>query len=228
MVTGLGVGWIRGLSVPGTVNTPLSITTLIGGAFDWTAGLIGFDLAPATFLHLVRNLGTLITIGVILWVTLRGQTGDRSRALHGLAVMTAVAVLLGPVVHLWYLLWVVPFFVVMKLSRLAMAGVIAVSTIAGLVAPLDSSLHGAYLAIVLGSMLVACLVPVLLLTARARVRLEKIVTAEWLPGVPHPSPGPLRRTPLRPERCRFLKVCSRTAASHGVLTHGTWRLSCIP
>jgi hypothetical protein len=190
VVTGLGVGWVRGLSIPGTVNTPLSITTLTGGAFDWTAGLIGFDLAPATFLHLVRNLGTLITIGVIAWVTLRGRAGDRTRALHGLAAMTAAAVLLGPVVHLWYLLWVVPFFVVMKLSRLAMAGVIAVSTIAGLVAPLDSSLHDAYLAIVLGSMLVACLIPVLLLTARARVRLEKIVTAEWLPGVPQPGPGP--------------------------------------
>jgi alpha-1,6-mannosyltransferase len=181
---------VRGLAVPGTVNTPLSITTVIGGAFDWTAGLVGFDLAPATLLHLVRNVGSLVTIGVILWVTLRGRTGDRSQALHGLAVMTAVSVLLGPVVHLWYLLWVIPFFVVMKLSRLAMAGVIAASTIGGLVAPLDSSLHGAYLAIVLGSMLVACLLPILLLTARARVRIEKIVTAEWLPGVPHPEPQP--------------------------------------
>ena len=107
--------------------------------------------------------------------------------------MTAVSVLLGPVVHLWYLLWVVPFFVAMKLSRVALAGVIAASTIGGLVAPLDSSLHGAYLAIVLGSMLVACLVPVLLLTSRARLRIEKIVTAEWLPlpasGDPQPHSG---------------------------------------
>jgi hypothetical protein len=188
VVTGLGVGWIHGLSVPGTVNTPLSITTLTGGALDWTAGLVGLDLAPATMLHLVRNVGTLVTVGVILWATFRGATGDRHRALHGLAVMTATAVVLGPVVHLWYLLWVVPFFAVMKLSRLAMAGLIAVSTVGGLVAPLDSSLHGAYLAIVLGSMLVACLVPVLLLTSRARVRMEKIVTAEWLPDVQPAGP----------------------------------------
>lgn len=190
LVTGLGVGWIHGLAVPGTVNTPLSITTLVGGAFDWTAALAGVDLAPATLLHLVRNLGTVATLGVILWVTFRGPTGDRSRALHALGVMTAVTVLLGPVVHLWYLLWVVPFFAVMKLSRLALGGLLAVSTVAGLVAPLDSSLHGAYLAIVLGSMLVACLVPVLLLTPRARVRIEKIVSAPWLPPVPEPAPGP--------------------------------------
>ena len=110
---------------------------------------------------------------MILWVTLRGETGNRARALHGLAVMTAATVLLGPVVHLWYLLWVAPFFAVMKLSRLALAGLIAASTVAGLVAPLDSSLHGAYLAIVLGGMLRSrALVPVLLLTARARVRIS--------------------------------------------------------
>ncbi|MDQ4051521.1 MAG: polyprenol phosphomannose-dependent alpha 1,6 mannosyltransferase MptB [Actinomycetota bacterium] len=189
VVTGLGVGWVHGLAVPGTVSTPLSVTTLVGGAFDWTAGLVGLDLAPATMLHVVRNVGTLVTAGVILWVTVRGETGDRSRALRHLAVMTAVTVLLGPVVHLWYLLWVVPFFAVLKLSRLAMAGLIAVCTIAGLVAPLDSSLHGAYLAIVLGSMLVACLLPILLLTARARVRIEKIATAPWLP-VAEPDPAP--------------------------------------
>ena len=184
------MGWVHGLAVPGTVNTPLSSTTLVGGAFDWTGGLLGFDLAPATLLHRVRIVGTLATVVVILWVTLRGETGNRARALHGLAVMTAATVLLGPVVHLWYLLWVAPFFAVMKLSRLALAGLIAASTVAGLVAPLDSSLHGAYLAIVLGSMLVACLVPVLLLTARARVRIERIVTPEWLPAVPDPQPAP--------------------------------------
>ncbi len=181
VVTGLGVGWVQGLTVPGTVNTPLSLTTVAGGALDWSADLLGLGLAPATLLHLVRTVGTLVTIGVILWVAFRGRTGDRTRALQALALMTAVSVLLGPVVHLWYLLWVVPFFVAMKLSRVAFAGVIAASTIGGLVAPLDSSLHGAYLAIVLGSMLVACLVPVLLLTSRARLRIEKIVTAEWLP-----------------------------------------------
>ena len=48
-------------------------------------------------------------------------------------------------------------------------------------APLDSSLHGAYLTIVLGSMFVALLVPVLLLTRRGRERIRHIVEAEWLP-----------------------------------------------
>ena len=138
---------------------------MVGGALDWTAGLLGFGPRSATLLQLVRNLGTVVTVGVILWVPLRRADGGPLPALQALAVMTAAVVLLGPVVHLWYLLWAIPFFAVLKLSRRGRwPALIAVSMIGGLVAPLDSSLHGAYLAIVLGSMLVAWLVPVLLLT----------------------------------------------------------------
>lgn len=183
IVTGLGVGWVHGLTVPGSVNTPLSVTTLLGGAGDWLAGWAGLGLEPATVLRLVRALGSVATVVVILAVALRGPTGSGARALTALATMTGATMLLGPVVHLWYLLWVVPFVAVLKLSRLAMMGVLALSTVTGLLAPLDSSLHGAYLAIALASMLVACLVPVLLLTPRARMRIERIVTAEWLPPV---------------------------------------------
>ncbi|WP_341923994.1 polyprenol phosphomannose-dependent alpha 1,6 mannosyltransferase MptB [Nocardioides psychrotolerans] len=203
VVTGLGVGWVHGLAVPGTVNTPLSVTTLLGGALDWTASVVGLDLGPATFLGLVRGLGSLVTVGVILHVALRGRTGSRPEALHGLALMVGATVLLGPVVHLWYLLWVVPFLAVLRLSRLGTVGLLATATVAGLVAPLDSSLHGAYLAIVLGSMLVALLLPVLLLTSRARDRLERIVGAVWPPAAPAPAVVPARvrasgRKPQRP------------------------------
>ena len=52
---------------------------------------------------------------------------------------------------------------------------------------MDSSLHDAYYAIVLGSMIVAMLVPLLLLTRRSRTRIERIVGAEWIP-VQQPDP----------------------------------------
>jgi hypothetical protein len=51
---------------------------------------------------------------------------------------------------------------------------VAVSLLLGLVAPLDSSLHGAYYAIVIGCMTVVLLLPVLLLTPKARERLEPL------------------------------------------------------
>ncbi|MDP2774884.1 MAG: polyprenol phosphomannose-dependent alpha 1,6 mannosyltransferase MptB [Nocardioides sp.] len=194
VVTGLGVGWVHGLSVPGSVNTPLSVTTLVGGALDWVAGTAGLGLDSGTFRALVRALGSVATAAVIVAVALRGPTGSGGRALAALATMTGATMVLGPVVHLWYLLWVVPFVAVLKLSRLALSGVLALSTVTGLLAPLDSSLHGAYLAIALAGMLVACLVPVLLLTPRARLRIERIVSAEWLPDPSASRPaGPSAR-----------------------------------
>ncbi len=188
VVTGLGSGWVHALGVPGTVNTPLSATTLLGGLVDWVARVLGLGTAPATFLGIVRHLGTAVTLASVVAVALRWPSGDRARALQAVAVVVGATVLLGPVVHLWYLLWVVPFLATVRLPRVAAAGLLAVSTVFGLVAPMDSSLHDAYYAIVLGSMLVAMLVPLLLLTPRARARIERIVGAEWIPVQP---PAPL-------------------------------------
>lgn len=179
-VSGLGIGWVHALTVPGTVNTPLSLTTLVGGALDWVAKVLGLGLAPATFLDLVRNLGLLATLGFAGWVALRWPTGRGAGALLAVTATVGVTVALSPVVHIWYFLWVVPFIATLQLSRVAMAGLIAASVVLGLVAPLDSSLHGAYLAIVLGCMLVAVLVPVLLFTRRAREHIDRIASSRWL------------------------------------------------
>ena len=182
VVSGLGNGWVHGLAVPATVNTPLSFTTLVGGLLDRLESQLGLGLASATLLAVVRRLGALATLATVVVVALRWRTGDRARALQAVALVVGVTVLLSPVVHLWYLLWVVPFVATLRLPRVATAGVLAGSTVFGLVAPMDSSLHGAYYAIVLGSMLVAMLVPLLLLTRRSRDRIERIVSAEWIPA----------------------------------------------
>nr|WP_246289880.1 polyprenol phosphomannose-dependent alpha 1,6 mannosyltransferase MptB [Nocardioides marinus] len=193
LLTGVGVGWVAGLTVPGTVNTPLSVTTLAGGSLDWVAGLLGLDLAPATLLGVVRTLGSGAALGLVGWAALRRPTGDRASAVGTAALLMGGLVVLSPVVHLWYLLWVVPFVATLRLSRLAVTALVAVSVIAGLVAPMDSSLHGAYYAIVLGSMIVAILAPVLLWTRGARARVERIATAH-LPGLADLVPAPPRAT----------------------------------
>ncbi|HEY0953011.1 polyprenol phosphomannose-dependent alpha 1,6 mannosyltransferase MptB, partial [Nocardioides sp.] len=198
VATGLGSGWVHGLGVPASVNTPLSVTTLFGGLLDWLASVLGLGLEPATFLSIVRQLGTAATLAAVLAVALRWRTGSRTAALEAVAAVVGVTVLLGPVVHLWYLLWVVPFVATLRLSRVAMAGLLAVSTVFGLVAPMDSSLHGAYYAIVLGSMLVALLVPLLLLTRRSRARIERIVSAEWIPAQRPDAPVELAPEPAQP------------------------------
>jgi len=61
-----------------------------------------------------------------------------------------------------------------------MGALVSLSVILGLVAPIDSSLHGAYYAIVLACMTLAVLVPLLLLTRRARDRIDRIASSRWL------------------------------------------------
>ncbi|MFD1859280.1 hypothetical protein EHW97_02205 [Aeromicrobium camelliae] len=172
---GLGVGWIDALSVPGTVNTPLSVPTVLGGALDATAGRL-LEFPGATFLEAFRTLGMLAALGFAAGVALRWPSGSRERALAATAAVTGVMVLLSPVVHLWYLLWIVPFATALRLHRVATIAVYGVGVVGGLAAPLDSSLHGAYVAIIMGCMTAAGMLALALLTPRARRRLDQIVT----------------------------------------------------
>jgi hypothetical protein len=183
IVWGLGIGWLGALAVPGTVNTPLSLPTLVGGWLDLISQYLGFGTPNETFLDLVRLIAQVGIVVVGAWVLLRMPTGDRRQSVKALAVVMAATVALSPVVHLWYFLWVVPFIAVQRLSRGAMAALIALSLVAGLVAPMDSSLHGAYLAIVIGSLVVAAAASLLLITRRARERLVGIATDAWTPSM---------------------------------------------
>lgn len=180
VATGLGHGWIAALTVPGTITTPLSITSLAGGILDWTALVAGLDLPQATFRDLVRVVGVLGILAIAAGVALRWRTGDRAAAVAAVAVVAAAFVVLCPVVHLWYFLVLPPFVATLTLGRTAMSVLIAVSVILGMVAPLDSSLHGAYYAIILGCMTLAVLLPVLLLTRGSRHRIDRIASSRWV------------------------------------------------
>ncbi len=159
-LVGTGHGWIAALTVPGEVNTVLSITTVVGQAVG--------------SMSVVRLLGTLATVATLLWVALRSSTGSRSGAIRSVAVAVGTVVVLGPVVHLWYFLWVLPFVATVRWSRPVGTAVLVLAVLLGLIAPLDSSLHGAYLAIVLVTMLAVLLGVGLLLTPRGRERLEAL------------------------------------------------------
>ncbi len=169
----LGVGWVGALGVPGTINTPLSLPTVVGGLLDWSVGRwLGLD--DATFLDTFRAVATVAALVLAVVVALRWETGSRHAALKAVALLTGGLVVLSPVVHLWYLMWVLPFLAALRLPRVGAVLVLGGSVVFGLVAPLDSSLHGAYLAIVMGCAYAAMLAGVLLLTRAARERLHRI------------------------------------------------------
>lgn len=193
ILAGLGVGWVHALSVPGSVNVPLSMPTVLGGTLDLLARLLGTGLDPGTFLDLVRGIAQVVALVFAVRVALTWETGSRTQAVRAVAAVMGVLILLSPVVHLWYFLWAVPFLAAIRLPRLGTLGLLGVVVVSGLVAPLDSSLHGAYVAIVVGSLLVTGLVLTLLATRTARERLERIATAQ-IAGriVPVTSPSPMR------------------------------------
>jgi hypothetical protein len=101
VVSGLGHGWIEGLAVPGAINTPLSLTTVVGGIGDQLALLLGLDTEPATFRDLVRTAGTLVALAVAVGIGLRWRTGERADALGAVGLAVGVLVLASPVVRLW-------------------------------------------------------------------------------------------------------------------------------
>lgn len=167
LVTGLGTGWLAGLTVPAAVPTPLSVTTMIGTGL---ARLTGAEL----FHDLTRLVGCLAALGLGGWLLVTRPTGRRDVALAAVGAAVFAFVVLSPVVHLWYFLWAVPFLAVGRLPRGGLTALVALSVIGGLVAPLDSSLHDAYLVIVFGVMLVVALAALLLLTRSSRDRLVRI------------------------------------------------------
>jgi hypothetical protein len=174
-VTGLGAGWLHGLAVPAAVSTPLSLTTMVGTGL---AGLTGAEV----FHGLTRVVGGLAAFVLGGWYLAARPTGRRDVALAAVGTTVFAFVVLSPVVHIWYFLWAVPFLATRPLTRVAMTALVALSVVGGLVAPLDSSLHGAYLVIVFGVMLVAGLVALLLLTRSSRDRLDRIVTQTLRPA----------------------------------------------
>lgn len=162
VVTGLGWGWVEALSVPTSITTPLSVTALVDQ-------LLGTGV--------VRVAGTVLTLALAAYVVLRRPTGDPASAIGSAWVVMLAAVVLAPVVHLWYALWAVPLLAAARLPGPARAALVVVSVLMGLCAPLDSSLHGAFLAVLLGVALVTAMTGVLLLSRSGRARVRRVVDA---------------------------------------------------
>ena len=131
------MGWIHALGVPAQVHTPLSVTTMLAFALPGT-----------------QAVGLAVAAAAVCWIALRCPTGSPSDALRAAALALTVTLLLSPVVHPWYALWCIPLVAACRLRRRGLAVLVWLSFVLGMSAPLDSSLEGAYVAIVLTSTLV--------------------------------------------------------------------------
>ena len=101
-VTGLGWGWIRGLSNPGAARTWLDVPTGLGMFFGKVLYFIGLHGMTTDAISLTRTAGLLLAGSIVLYLLLHCERIGLVRAL-GLSLL-AVAIL-GPAVQPWYLTW---------------------------------------------------------------------------------------------------------------------------
>ncbi|AUS80616.1 hypothetical protein C1701_22295 [Actinoalloteichus sp. AHMU CJ021] len=102
--SGLGFGWIEALSTPGMVRSWLSPVTAVSQTSAGLGILLGLGNHTDAILALARALGYAAAAGVcgrLLWVSFRG----RMEPMVGLGAGLGAVMLLGPVLHPWYLLW---------------------------------------------------------------------------------------------------------------------------
>ena len=175
-ISGLGSGWVHALGVPGGITTWMSPTTMAGDGLDRLL------LVPdGLFRTVFRDLGWAGMGLVAVHGALRTPTGDRRRAVQAVALAAGAMAILAPSVHLWYLLWPLPFVGALRLGRVATTAFIAVNALAGLFAPMDTSWGEEPAAIVVGSVLIATTLLVLVASRRGRHRVGRIVTATAAP-----------------------------------------------
>jgi len=102
--TGLGFGWAGALGTPNAVRSWMSVMTELGLLAGWIGSLLGLGDHTTSVLMLARLTGLAAAGGVCLLLLWRCGKG-RVEPLAGLGVGLGAVVLLGPVVHPWYLLW---------------------------------------------------------------------------------------------------------------------------
>jgi hypothetical protein len=102
ITTGLGLGWVTALSTPTVVHNGLSVSTDVGDVLAALSHLLALPVAADTWVTGIRVLGLVLAVAVCGAVWLRRNRLGTPAAV-GLAL--GALVLLGPVVHPWYLLW---------------------------------------------------------------------------------------------------------------------------
>ena len=133
LVSGLGTGWIRGLSTPLSHRSLLSPSTELG---LHVGALLGLHLV--TFAHL---LAALLLVAVVAYVVLHAPAESASDVVLGAAAVMSAAVLLSPVVHYWYFFWCLPFLACAALTQRFQRATVAMTLVLGLLAPFELTRH---------------------------------------------------------------------------------------
>ncbi|SHJ92165.1 alpha-1,6-mannosyltransferase [Pseudonocardia thermophila] len=179
---GVGIGWATTLAIPSLILSWMSVTTDLGMLGGQLGILFGLGEHTQGVLSVTRSLGLLLgaaAVAWVLWLTYRGRVD----AFTGMAAAMAAFVLLGPVVHPWYLLWAVIPLAATRAVPTYRRAVLAISAVLAVVVPptgADFNFRAFQLplAIVAGVVLLI----LLLLVQRHLLRGQTGYDIEMLPG----------------------------------------------
>jgi alpha-1,6-mannosyltransferase len=133
--TGLGFGWAGALGTPNVVRSWMSVVTELGLLAGVIGSLLGLGDHTTSVLSLVRLTGLAGAGGVCVLLLWRCWQG-RLAPLAGIGIGLGAVVLLGPVVHPWYLLWaVIPLAASATHPAFRIAATVACAVLAVVVAP---------------------------------------------------------------------------------------------
>ena len=134
IVTGVGLNSFKGLSAPGEIRSWMSVSTdlgLLSGQIGKLAGMGDHTDSALTLTRLLGGVGFTLVCAWLLYACLRGKLDPVTGTGAGLGAV----VLLGPVVHPWYLLWaVIPLTATRAMPHYRRA-VLGLSTVLALVVP---------------------------------------------------------------------------------------------
>jgi alpha-1,6-mannosyltransferase len=132
---GVGVGWLTTLDIPQLIRSWMSITTDLGMLGGQVGILARLGDHTDAVLAVSRGIGLAVSavlVVMLLFAVLRGRVD----AITGMGTALGAVVLLGPVVHPWYLLWAaIPLAATRGLPRYRRAALAASAVLALLVPP---------------------------------------------------------------------------------------------
>ncbi|MEJ8281573.1 polyprenol phosphomannose-dependent alpha 1,6 mannosyltransferase MptB [Pseudonocardia spirodelae] len=134
LATGLGFNWVRGLSAPSVLISPMSISTNLGLLAGQVGRLAGLGDHTDTTMALMRGL-FVIPIAIVVVALLLGCLRGTVDPVTGTGAGLGAVVLLGPVVHPWYLFWALLPLVATRAMPLYRRGLLLLSAVLAVVVP---------------------------------------------------------------------------------------------
>ena len=222
--TGLGFGWTGTLGTANVIRSWMSLATDLGQLSGQVGILAGLGDHTDTVLTITRGLGGLLAALLclrLLLLVLRGRLDP----VTGLGVGLGAVVLLGPVVHPWYLLWAaIPLAATRGMPRHRRAALAASALLAVMLPPTGSDFAFRSFQLPLAILAGIVILAVALLVVRRELRaagpsasgnvlddVEPAVVLGGLCGAPgsrHRSPGRTSQVPRprpapgrRPDAC---------------------------